>query len=89
MAKKNNQYSISYLNLIKQLSKGPIPNNILLFTQEKILLDEITSLIANKFIGEKFSKNNIHTFYSDDKDAEGVLNECSNLSLFSERKSLS
>ncbi len=86
MVKKDNQYNISYLNLIKRLSKDLIPNNILLFTQEKILLDEITSLIAKKFIGEKFSKNNIHTFYSDDKDIEGVLNECSNLSLFSEKK---
>jgi len=86
MAKKENQYSINYIALIKQLNEEKIPNNILLFTNEKILLDEITSAIAKRFLGGKISGDNVRTFYSDEKNIEGVLNECSNLSFFSERK---
>lgn len=86
MAKRDSKYKISHLELQKKLNNDTIPNNILLFTHEKILLDEVTSLIANNFLGETVSKENVHTFYADDKNIEGVINECSNISMFSERK---
>jgi len=86
LASKGNNHEISYFNLLKNLKEEKIPNNILLFTNEKILLDEITSTIANRFLGGKITSDNLRTFYSDDKNIEGVLNECSNLSFFSEKK---
>jgi DNA polymerase-3 subunit delta len=86
MAVKENKNTISYPELLKKLSKDEIPNNILLFTNEKTLLDEITSAIAKRFLGGIITKDNVRTFYSDDKNIEGVLNECSNYSFFSEKK---
>ncbi len=86
MAIKDNKNVINYPGLLKKLNKEEIPNNILLFTNEKILLDEITSIIAKRFLSGKVTNDNIRTFYSDEKNIEGVLNECSNLSFFSEKK---
>jgi len=86
--KKNqsSQYQVGYLDLVKKLNTGNIPNNILLFTHEKILIDEIISLLSKKFIGEMENNDHIMTFFSDDKNIEGVLNECSNFSFFSNKK---
>ena len=88
MKKKDisNQYTVSYLDLLKKLNKGNIPNNILLFTNEKILLDEIISLIAKRFLGSEPDKDNVKTFFSDDKNIEGVMSECSNFSFFTSKK---
>jgi len=86
MAIKDNKNTISYPQLVKKLNEDEIPNNILLFTNEKILLDEITSTIAKKFLGGTITNDNVRTFYSDEKNIEGVLNECSNYSFFSEKK---
>ena len=83
---KNSQYQVGYLDLVKKLNSGKKPNNILLFTNEKILLDELISLIAKNFTGEAINSNNIKTFFSDEKNIEGVLNECSNFSFFSDKK---
>ena len=89
MAKDNkgNKYKISYKDLRTKLSKEKIGNNIFIFTPEKILLNEIISLIGEKFIGKTFNeKEHVRKFYSDDKNVEEFITTCSNLGFFSEKK---
>jgi len=83
---KVTQYKVNYPDLLKKLGKGSIPNNILLFTNEKILLDEIVSVAAEKFLGEKPDRDNVKTFFSGDRNIEGVMSECSNISFFTQKK---
>lgn len=87
MAKGVNRYLISYSELIRTLQGASLPNNILLHLREKVLLDDIVKVIAASFIGEKFNINsNYIAFNAEDKMMENVLNECSNIGLFSEKK---
>lgn len=88
MAAKNTgaKYETTYGDFIKSHLKT-IPPALLLFTTEKIIFNEILSIIADKFIGSSFVKEkDLKIFYSDDCEAEEVINECSNLSFFSEKK---
>ena len=86
MAKQGNKYKISYQKFTEQLEKNSIPNNLLLFLSEKILLDDIIKLVSNKFIASSEDmKNNIKHYFSDNKDIENVISECSNVNFFTEK----
>lgn len=81
------KYTIGFNELKKKFSSGNIPNNILLFTPEKILFEELISTLGNNFIGKNFNqKTHLKLFYSDDKNIEDVINECSNFGFFSDKK---
>ncbi len=89
MAKSNqgSEYKTSYKNLLDKVRNGKIPNNIFLFLNEKILLEELLAEIGKKFIGKSFDiKKDVHKYFSNDKQIEEVINECSNLGFFSERR---
>jgi DNA polymerase III subunit delta len=78
---------IKYSALLDKAKSGKIPNNIFLVLNEKILLEELLITIGEKFIGKSFDpKQNIRKFFSNDKQIEDVINECSNLGFFTERK---
>ena len=78
---------IKYSALLDLAKSGKLPNNIFLFLNEKILIEELLGIIGNKFIGKDFSRNqHIRKYYSDDKQIEDVINECSNLGFFSEKR---
>jgi DNA polymerase III delta subunit len=88
MAKNpENKYLITYSELKKIFDGKNIPNNLLLFISEKILFKELLNTLGQSFIGKEFNEK-IHSklFYSDDKNIEDVINECSNLGFFSEKK---
>ncbi len=87
MAKSGNKYKISYQKFIEQIEKSSVPNNLLLFLSEKILLEDIIKLISQRFIGSsEDSKDNVKHYFSDDKNIENIISECSNVSFFTERK---
>lgn len=87
MAKVETKYLISYKSLLETFQKGSIPNNILISLKEKVLLDELISIICSSFGGKNFnSKDNLISFNAEDKQMDNVLNECSNIGLFSEKK---
>ena len=87
MAKSGNKYKISYQKFREQLEKGSVPNNLLLFLSEKILLEDIIKLLSNRFIGSSEDMmNNIKHYFSDNKDIENVISECSNVNFFTEKK---
>ncbi|MDZ4710994.1 MAG: DNA polymerase III subunit delta [bacterium] len=87
MAKKIVKYDISYKSLLETFQKKPAPNNILLSVKEKVLIDEMIRVIYQKFLSkESASSNDVVHFNADDRNIEAVINECSNLGLFSERK---
>ena len=75
-----------YREFCEGLKKNNIPNNMLLFLKDKILLEDIIKIISKKFIGETDSKDNIKHYFSDGKNIEEVINECSNINFFTERK---
>lgn len=87
---KNNQgkeYKTSYKSLLDKAKNGKIPNNIFLFLSEKILLEEFLEVLGKKFMGKSFdSKKDVRKYFSNDRQIEDVINECSNLGFFSERK---
>ena len=76
----------TYREFYEGLKRNDIPNNMLLFLKDKILLDDIIKLISEKFIGDINTKDNIKHYFSDGKNIEDVINECSNISFFTERK---
>jgi DNA polymerase-3 subunit delta len=89
MAKYNQgkEYKIKYSDLLAKAKSGKLPQNIFLFLNEKSLLEEFLSEAGKKFIGNSFdSKQHIRKFFSGDKRIEDVMNECSNLGFFSEKK---
>jgi DNA polymerase III subunit delta len=89
MAKSNqgNEYKKSYKSILDLARSGKIPNNIFLFLSEKILLEEFLEVLGKKFIGKSFDvKKDVRKFFSNDKQIEDVINECSNLGFFSEKK---
>ena len=88
MAKNtDNKYNINFDTLKKKLSGKNIPSNLLLFIPEKILFEEILGIAGKSFIGKEYAgKTHLKLFYSDDKNIEDVINECSNLGFFSEKK---
>lgn len=87
MAKVETKYTVSYKILIDTFEKGNVPNNILLSIKEKVLLDELINVICVSFGGNNFnSKDNLISFNAEDKQMDNVLNECSNVGLFSEKK---
>ena len=87
MVKSGNKYKISYQKFTEQIEKNSIPNNLLLFLSEKILLEDIIKLLSNRFIGSSEDMmNNIKHYFSDNKDIENVISECSNVNFFTEKK---
>ena len=88
MAKNTDtKYNINFETLKKKLSGKQIPSNILLFVPEKILFEEILDIAGKSFIGKEYSaKTHLKLYYSDDKNIEDVINDCSNQGFFSERK---
>lgn len=88
MAKdESKKYLIPYQNLCRDLSKGKIPNNILIFSAEKLLIDEIINLIGKKFIGKSFNSTmHLKKFYSNEKELDALISECDNIDLFAGRK---
>ncbi|HRE40752.1 MAG TPA: DNA polymerase III subunit delta [Ignavibacteria bacterium] len=86
MAKTAN-YKISYTNFLQEIKKGNIKNNYLIFCNQKVLLDELIETLGTVFIGENFTKkDNLKIFYSDENDIFSLLNECSNLGFFTDKK---
>ncbi len=87
MAKSELKYLISYGSLVESLQRGPVANNILISSGEKVLSDDLIKIIGRKFVGDNYlPKNHLIVFNAEDKPIENLLNECSNLGLFSERK---
>jgi len=87
MAKTETKYLIPYKKLLENFRKDKIPNNILISVKEKVLLDELISVICENFGGKNFNtKDNLISFSAEDKQMDNVLNECSNIGLFSEKK---
>jgi DNA polymerase III delta subunit len=89
MAKYNqgNGKKIKYSELLEKARSGKITNNIFLILNEKILLEELLIAIGEKFVGKSFDpKQHIRKFFSNDKQIEDVINECSNLGFFTEKK---
>ena len=80
MAKNTDtKYNINFETLKKKLSGKQIPSNILLFVPEKILFEEILDIAGKSFIGKEYSaKTHLKLYYSDDKNIEDVINDCSN-----------
>ncbi len=87
MAKSTAKYDISYRSLLDSFRKDKIPNNILLSIREKVLQDDLITIICDKFVGKNFDiKNNLIFFSAEDRQIESLINECSNQGLFSERR---
>ncbi|MBK8551113.1 MAG: hypothetical protein IPL53_08680 [Ignavibacteria bacterium] len=87
MTKSETKYSISYKNLLEKFQQGKVSNNILLSIREKVLLDDLINVICKNFVGRNFDAgNNLISFSAEDKQMDNVLNECSNIGLFSEKK---
>lgn len=89
MAKFNQgkEYLVKYSDLLGKAKNGKLPQNIFLFLNEKSLLEELLSEAGQKFVGKSFdSKQHIRKFFSGDRQIEDVINECSNLGFFSEKK---
>jgi len=86
MEKIDKKYLIDYFKLRESVRKE-VPNNLMLFSKEKILLDEIIDTAGKEFIGEFYSKkNDLKIFYSDENSIEQVISETGNLDFFAERK---
>ena len=87
MSKSVQKYPVSYKSLIGKFKKDTVPNLILLSLREKILLDDIVKIICGNFVGKNFDPAyNLVSFSGDDKAIYGILNECSNTGLFSDKK---
>lgn len=87
MSKSVQKYSVSYKSLTGIFKKDTVPNLILLSLREKILLDDIVKIICGNFVGKNFDPSyNLISFSGDDKAIYGILNECSNTGLFSDKK---
>lgn len=89
MAKTESKYKIHFGKFKETIQKNPVPNNLLIAINEKILFDEILDLICKKFIGNNFDrKNNLSIYNADDKIIDNMINQCSNTGLFSDRKTV-
>jgi DNA polymerase III delta subunit len=85
MKKKNSVTQISLTDFKRKINKGINSSVILLFTDQKIVFDEILNTVGQKFIGHNFNPKEIKFFYSDNNDLLSLLNECSNTSFFTEK----
>lgn len=62
-------------------------NNYLLFCSQKVLFDDFINTLGEKFAGKDFNfKDNYRMYFSDEDDILNVLNECSNIGFFVEKK---
>jgi len=87
MVKAEKKNLTSYKSLIEKLQKGAIPDKLLISVKEKVLTDDLIKIIGERFVGKNYNrKNNLISYNGDDKIIENILNECSNFSLFSEKK---
>lgn len=84
---KSKSAKISIGLLRNKFSSKNLPACFVINTTERSLLDELVNLAGKSFIGDAFNPvEHIKTFFSDDKNTEAVLSECSNISFFVERK---
>ncbi|MGB9697181.1 MAG: DNA polymerase III subunit delta [Ignavibacteria bacterium] len=85
MKKKNSTEQISLTEFKKRVNKGIESRTILLFTNEKIVLDEILLTLGQNFIEQNFDPKKIRFYYSDNNELLSLLNECSNISFFTDK----
>ena len=87
MAYQKNPYLKTYSELLGILKKESVPNNILLFSSDKVVYEEFIRKAGEKFIGKDYNKKEHFTrYYSDDVPIETLVTECSNLGFFTEKK---
>ncbi len=80
-------YKISYSKLKDTLSSQKNPQNLLIFVNSRIVLEEITEILGKKFIGKDYNpKEHLKKFHSDEADLNEILSESGNLGFFSEKK---
>ena len=84
---KSKSSNISLSLLKKKFSSKNLPACFIINTTERSLLDELIGIAGKNFIGDKYNPAE-HTkiFFTDDKNTEAVLSECSNVSFFVEKK---
>lgn len=84
---KSPSYKTSFSSLIDKIKKGSVNNNYLLFCSQKVLFDDFINTLGEKFVGKDFNlKDNYRMYFSDEDDILNVLNECSNIGFFVEKK---
>lgn len=84
---KSPSYKTSYNSLIDKIKKGSVNNNYLLFCSQKVLFDDFIHTLGEKFAGKDFNlKDNYRVYFSDEDDIMNVLNECSNIGFFVDKK---
>lgn len=85
MRKKNTVVQIPLTDFKKRIKKGIESSVIVLFTNEKIVFDELLLTLGQKFIGQDFDPKKIKFYYSDNAELLSILNECSNTSFFTDK----
>lgn len=85
MKRKNIVTPVSLTDFKKRLSRKIESSVFLLFTSEKIVLDEILLTFGQQFIGKNFELKKVKFYYSDNSEFLSLLNECSNTSFFSDK----
>ncbi|HEX2786851.1 MAG TPA: DNA polymerase III subunit delta [Ignavibacteria bacterium] len=84
---KSPSFKTSFSSLIDKIKKGQVQNNYLLFCSQKVLFDDFIATLGDKFAGKDFNlKDNYRIYFSDEDDILNVLNECSNIGFFVEKK---
>lgn len=84
---KSKSANISIGLLRKKFSSKTLPPCFVINSTEKSLMDELLELAGKSFIGDAYNPDeHVKTFFTDDKNTEVVLSECSNISFFVERK---
>ncbi|TRZ65858.1 hypothetical protein D4R20_01425, partial [bacterium] len=87
MAKNADIEKSSFKTLENNFRKGKIPNNLILFIRERTLLDYLILAAGENFVGKEFNiSKDVRKFHSDEGEIDQLINECSNLNFFSEKK---
>ena len=74
MAYQKNPYLKTYSELLGILKKESVPNNILLFSSDKVVYEEFIRKAGEKFIGKDYNKKEHFTrYYSDDVPIETLV----------------
>ncbi len=84
---KENKLKISYPALLKKITQEKNFSNIMLFTSEKIVLENVLSLVCDEFLGKSYDpKTSLSRYYSDEVPVDTLLSEAGNLGFFAEKK---
>ena len=84
---KENKLKISYLSLLKKIKQEKNLTNMMVFTSEKIVLENVLELLCDLFLGKDADLNaSLYKYYSDEVPIESLLSEAGNLGFFSEKK---